>query len=424
MERMTAHHSHWDEKAQQLAFAPLAERAHLAQQLRQAAQEAGVFLAPIDRVYRGLAAGSIEPLSVPAFNLRGLTYDIARAIWRVVRRTQAGPVIFELAPVEMRVSDQTFVEYAAMVLAAAVREGYQGPVFLQGDHFQMGTIGEMVDLWALCRDAVMAGFYQIDIDVSAMVDERQEEARAYQRPNARATAGLTVLLRALQPLGVSLVLGGEVGEIGGRNTSLQDLRAFLDEYREMLPPSIGGLDKVSAQTGTVHGGMVQADGTIGKMPLDFGLARRLSQTARTEYGLAGLVQHGASTLGLDDLARLPEAGVIEVHLATHIQNQVFDHPAFPADLLGTIRTALVTPAGGPEGNCHPEPKDLTDEQRFYQARWAAWGPFKQALWSMPEPARAQIMDSLEGWFAAVLRALRIEGRHEALESYMKDERGG
>lgn len=99
----------------------LADRVYLAQQLRQVAQEAGVFLAPIDRVYRGLAVGSIEPLSVPAFNLRGLTYDIARAIWRVVRRTQAGPVIFELA---RRLNQAARMEYD---LAVLVQHGASTP---------------------------------------------------------------------------------------------------------------------------------------------------------------------------------------------------------------------------------------------------------------------------------------------------------
>ena len=95
----------------------------------------------------GYVGSSIYPLykkfsesflgfTVPAFNLRVLTYDLARTILRVAKRLRVGAVIFEIARSEMGYTKQSPLEYAVCVLSAARDEGYPGPVFLQGDHFQ------------------------------------------------------------------------------------------------------------------------------------------------------------------------------------------------------------------------------------------------------------------------------------------------
>ena len=54
--------------------------------------------------------------------------------------------------------------------------------------------------------------------------------------------------------------------------------------------------------------------------------------AREQYGLAGAVQHGASTLSAEAFDAFPRVGACEIHLATNFQNMVYDHPAFPAAL--------------------------------------------------------------------------------------------
>ena len=74
--------------------------------------------------------------TVPAINLRMLAYDSARAVFRAAGKLDAGAFIFEIARSEIGYTDQRPAEYAASVLAAAIREGWRGPVFIQGDHFQ------------------------------------------------------------------------------------------------------------------------------------------------------------------------------------------------------------------------------------------------------------------------------------------------
>src|SRR5678816_3057873 len=68
-------------------------------------------------------------------------------------------------------------ECATCVMAAAVKERHHGPVFIQGDHFQFNAKKYAEDpekeaqgIRDLVVEAVAAGFYNIDIDSSTLVD--------------------------------------------------------------------------------------------------------------------------------------------------------------------------------------------------------------------------------------------------------------
>ena len=94
-----------------------------------------------------------------------------------------------------------------------------------------------------------------------------------------------------------------------------------------------GISKISVQTGTAHGGFVGADGKVRMdVQIDLQALEELSSVARSDYGLGGAVQHGASTLPPSAFDAFPKAGACEIHLATDFQNMVYDHPQFPADL--------------------------------------------------------------------------------------------
>ncbi|HUJ84343.1 MAG TPA: hypothetical protein VLV84_01925, partial [Candidatus Acidoferrales bacterium] len=80
--------------------------------------------------------GEFSGFTVPAINLRSMTYDLARAIFRVAKKNDSGAFVFEIARSEIGYTNQPPVEFASMVMAAAIKEEYSGPVFIQGDHFQ------------------------------------------------------------------------------------------------------------------------------------------------------------------------------------------------------------------------------------------------------------------------------------------------
>ena len=167
-----------------------------------------MYSASIWPVYQALGRGQIEPITVPAFNVRGLVYSLGRIIWRTAIDLHAGPFMFELAPSEAAACDQTFEEYAALVLASAAREGYRGPVFLQGDHFSVESPDALPGVLELARQVIQSGFYQIDIDASHLFDPSCDDLSGFHRPNAQATAHLITELRASYP-DFSLTLGGD-----------------------------------------------------------------------------------------------------------------------------------------------------------------------------------------------------------------------
>ncbi len=57
----------------------------------------GIFLASIHDLYMARGKGQGKNFTVPAMNLRSLTYYLARAIFRTAKRLNAGAFIFEIA---------------------------------------------------------------------------------------------------------------------------------------------------------------------------------------------------------------------------------------------------------------------------------------------------------------------------------------
>jgi len=127
-----------DETVQKLVLSDnIKEKETLAQEIQAQAKAQGIFLASIHDVYKARGKGQGKNFTVPAMNLRSLTYYLSRAIFRVAKRLNAGAFIFEIAKSEMGYTGQPPIEYSAVILAAAIKEGYSGPVFVQGDHCQI-----------------------------------------------------------------------------------------------------------------------------------------------------------------------------------------------------------------------------------------------------------------------------------------------
>mgnify|MGYP001769520202 CR=1 FL=1 len=142
-----------------------------------AAYDHDVYTASIQGLYQARGANLFGGMTVPAMNLRSLTFDLARAIFRSAMKIRASAFIFEIARSEMGYTDQKPLEYTTVVLAAALAEGYKGPVFVQGDHFQVNAKNYKADpkaevegLKKLIRESIDAGFYNIDIDSSTVVN--------------------------------------------------------------------------------------------------------------------------------------------------------------------------------------------------------------------------------------------------------------
>jgi fructose/tagatose bisphosphate aldolase len=390
--------------------------------VRETARALGLHSASIQPLYEARARGEYEGVTVPAVNIRGMTYDFARAMLRTAKRLDAGAFVFELAKSEMGYTEQRPADYTSSVLAAGIKEGYRGPIFIQGDHFQINAKNfakdkraEVDGLRKLVQEAVAAGYMNIDIDASTIVDLSKPTVREQQRENFEISAELCALIREVEPAGVTISVGGEIGEVGKHNSTEEELRAYVEGMREELQkhrPGAKGPSKISVQTGTSHGGIPLPDGRVAEVEIDFKTLERLSRVAR-EYGMAGCVQHGASTLPDEMFHLFPRVGTAEIHLATGFQNMMFESSGFPVPLRDKIYEHL-------RQACAAERKTgETEEQFLYKTRKKGYGPFKAAFWELPEAARAQIARELEAKLDFLFTQLGAKGTRALVDRSVK-----
>jgi hypothetical protein len=387
----------------------------------EASQVLGARSASIHELYMARARGEVSGFTVPAINVRAQTFDMSRIIFEAAQAADCAAVILELARSEQTYTHQRPMDYATSVLAGAIAAGWRGPVFLQGDHYQFNAKRYAADPEAMteeirraCRTAIDAGYRNIDIDSSTLVDLSFPTVDEQQRHNYLRAAELTALIRSLETDGVTISVGGEIGEVGKSNSTEEELRAYLDGYRrelDRLAPGAVGVSKVSVQTGTTHGGIPLPGGGVAKVKLDFEVLRRLGEVGRREFGLAGCVQHGASTLPDELFHHFPAAETAEIHLATGFQNTLYEHPAFPGDLHEKIEAWCFD-------QCADErTTDQTDEQFVYTTRKKAIGPFKRELWDLA--TKDEILDAQRTKVAFLLAELKVVGSRAMVQQHVR-----
>jgi len=376
----------------------------------------GIQRKSVHNLYMAVGRGEITGFSMPAINLRAITFNMALAAFSAAKKLNAGAIIMEIARSEIGYTDQPPMEYAANVVAAAIAAGWNRPVFLQGDHFQANRkkyfadpdkeVAAIKDIVARAMDA---GFYNIDVDSSTLVDISKSDLRDQQELNSRVCADITRFIRERSPKNITVSVGGEIGEIGGTNSNEADMEAFMSGFLEYADGA-ETISKMAVQTGTAHGGVVLPDGSIASVKLDFDVLDRLGRMAREKYHIGGVVQHGASTLPEDMFYHFPKMNTLEVHLATQFQNMVYD--LMPDDLKNQIYAWL-------EAEKKDEWKEgLTREQFLYKTRKRAIGAFKKQIWDMPEQVIDEITQALETKFTHLFRLLGMENTIEKITPYL------
>lgn len=352
--------------------------------IRSAAASLGIIPASINDLYMARKNNAWANMSVPAVNIRADGYETARDVFWAARELNVGAIILELAKSEARYSGQSVGEFAAVGFAAAIKEGHTGPIFLQGDHYQIDKKKydqdpqkEIASLKKFIRESLLAGEYNIDLDPSTLVNEEAlDEIVAFEnvlvseklRDNPKLAQGLDETgLKALRnKLIDELVLTDE--QRARLDALYEKLHAetakvtmeFIRYIRGLEKELLGG--KVTVSIGieerhidnpkhknnpsTVRGSIALASkilkmcadeslvgpskialqtGTMHGLggKVDFGIYER-HLTAVPSIGIAVFVQHGASTIkDRNDFKKMPIVGVGEVHLATEYQKITF-----------------------------------------------------------------------------------------------------
>jgi fructose/tagatose bisphosphate aldolase len=344
-----------------------------------------------------------------------MNFNTSRAIFRAANKLKVGALIFEIARSEMGYTGQRPVEYVSSVIAAAIKEGFRGPLFIQGDHFQVSAKAFSADrqkeidaIKDLIVESVDAGFYNIDIDSSTLVNLEFDSLDEQQRENYGVCAEISRFVRKLEPEGVTVSLGGEIGEVGGHNSTVPELHAFMQGYINELG-DLQGISKISVQSGTSHGGVVLPDGTLAQVKVDFDTLKDISQVSRDDYGLGGAVQHGASTLPPSAFYKFPETSAIEIHLATGFQNIIYD--MLPPDVVDEAYDYL-------RSNLKHEWKEgKTEDQFLYASRKKAIGPLKKQWWDLDPAIQEEIGQALQEQFEFLFEKLEVRETSDFTEKF-------
>lgn len=391
--------------------------------IRRAGVALGIISSSIQPLYEAMGRKEVAGFTVPAINLRGITYYSAQAVFRAALKRNVGVFIFEIARSEIVYTEQRPFEYTAAVTAAAIKTGFRGPLFLQGDHFQINAKkyardpeGETNAVEFLIKEAIRDGFYNIDIDASTVVDLSKPTIKEQQEGNYTITADLTTLIRNIEPEGITVSVGGEIGEIGDKNTTVEEFNIFMDNYLEKMKKKgeeLKGISKISIQTGTTHGGVPLPDGSIAKVMIDFDTLKNISEAAKSDYGLSGAVQHGASTLPNDAFNQFPKTETAEIHLATGFQNIIYDSKNFPNELRNKVYEYINTELTGEK-----KEKD-TEEQFIYKTRKKGFGLFKKEMWDLPAAVLVSIGEELENQFSFIFDQLNISDTADIVEKFVK-----
>ena len=235
-----------------------------------------------------------------------------------------------------------------------------------------------------------------------------------QRLNSECTAALLEVVRSVQPEGITVSVGGEIGEVGKKNSTVEELAAYVDGLNRILEEKgiKPGLSKISVQTGTSHGGVPLPDGSVAEVKLDFDTLKNLSEAAREKYAMSGAVQHGASTLPDELFNRFPSVGTSEIHLATGFQNLFYESESIPADLKERMFAYI-------RDNLAQEKKpDQTEEQFLYKTRKKAFGPFKQELWDLDEGIKKALGEEIEKKFTFLFNELGLNGTSDDVRRFV------
>src|SRR6185436_5446007 len=188
----------------------------------------------------------------------------------------------------------------------------------------------------------------------------------------------------------------------------EEFRAFMETFPKALVADGGtrvGISKVSVNSGTYHGGKVLPDGSLAPINVGYDTLRAIADVCR-EYGLAGVVQHGASTLPSEQLSRFPAAGAVEIHLALGFNNLLFDHPRLPQAVKDEIRAYIF------EHHAHERAAGETDAQFVYNLRKKSWGGMKERFWDLAADVQEDILASLEEMFRDMFVRMNVAGTGE------------
>lgn len=153
--------------------------------------------------------------------------------------SESRPDYFEIARSEIDYTRRRPAEYACAIKAAAIKpvirgRFLQGIIFKSTQKYAADSAKETQTVKNLIWEAIDAGFYNIDIDTSTLVDLSKATVKEQQATNYTLAAELTTMIRDLEPEGITVSVGGEIGEVGGKTVLSKNLRHLWKDIWKSL----------------------------------------------------------------------------------------------------------------------------------------------------------------------------------------------
>jgi len=235
-----------------------------------------------------------------------------------------------------------------------------------------------------------------------------------QRLNAELTARFTRLVREVEPKGVTISVGAEIGEVGAHNTTPDELRAFMATYPKALaaPGGGAGITKVSVNSGTLPWwkSAARRDARQGAGCLRHGWPRSRGSAGRNSACRRRAARRLDATHGL--LREVPgERHGGDPPGRSASTNLIFDHPKLPQAVKDEIRAYCFT------HHANERKPDQTEAQFIYTTRKKAWAGMKQRFWDLPADIQDTLMGSLEGMFRDMFERMRVGATNDLVAKF-------
>ena len=152
------------------------------------------------------------------------------------------------------------------------------------------------------------------------------------------------------------------------------------------------------------------DGGVAEVKLDFEVLRELGEVARA-YGLAGAVQHGASTLPDELFHHFPAVETAEIHLATGLPERALRAPGVPGGAPSRDRGVVLRRT--PPTSASPARPTSSSSTRPARRRSG-----RSSASCGTSPTKDEILATAHRKIAFLFTELRVNGSREMVERYV------
>ncbi len=365
--------------------------------IRRAAAGLSIYPSSIHGLYAAAARGQVRRFTAPAVCIRAMPYDAARACFRAAKETGCGAVLLDLSRNLAEGPALSPAEYTSCMVAGAIREGYEGPVFLQANYLherrvadETGHGHELDRLQDLAEEALNAGMFNLELDTADLEDLSLPELAEQERASYEDTARLAGFVRTTEPAGVDTNLSVKMNSHGDVVHLAQRFRAFMEGFATELTDRAGhvaGIGKLSLPVRSTD---------------DLRMVHDLAEVARREYAVATGVNFDGTPFIEDLLEKLPQFPIVEAHFGNRYEDFILHHTAFPSQLRDAIDGWIDQTYGEMRGR-------EQDHANFHlQMRAPALESFKRQLWDLPPENKDSIMKDLQDTLIADFKRLSAE----------------